>query len=313
MSPCFVIAEYNSCGIPKPRGEKASFANIRFSRHDTNMTSFRTRWFERPGLEYAYHEVGEGPAVLLLHGFTGSKADWTTVLEALAGAYRVIAVDLPGHGESGAPEDVARYGMAAVTEDLGALLDHLEVEGAHMIGYSMGARLALFMALVQPSRWRSLLLESGSPGLETEAERAERRGQDEALAQFIEREGVAAFVERWERLPLFATQLSLPEEVKEEHREGRLSNRPEGLAGSLRGMGTGTQPSLWERLEDLTVPTLVVVGELDEKFVVIGREMLQRMPQALLTAVPQTGHTVHLERPDVFATLVQHWLAQIEA
>lgn len=276
------------------------------------MDTLRTQRFERPGLTYAYNDVGEGPAVLLLHGFTGSKANWATLIDALADTHRVIAVDLPGHGESEAPESVARYGMATVAEDLRALVEHLAVDEAHLLGYSMGGRLALFMALTQPGRWRSLLLESASPGLETEVERTERRGQDEALARFIEREGVEAFVERWERLPLFATQLSLPEEVKQKHREGRLRNRPEGLAGSLRGMGTGTQPSLWEQLEKLTTPTLVVVGELDEKFVEIGREMLQRMPQALLTAVPQTGHTVHLERPDVFATLVQHWLAEME-
>lgn len=286
---------------------------MRISRHDTYMASLRTQQFERPGLTYAYGEVGEGPAVLLLHGFMGSKADWTTLIETLADAYRVIAVDLPGHGESEAPEDVGRYGMATVAEDLAALLGHLAVERAHLLGYSMGGRLALFMALAQPERWQSLLLESASPGLETEAERAERRGQDEALASYIEREGVEAFVDRWERLPLFATQLSLPESVKQEHREKRLRNRPEGLAGSLRGMGTGTQPSLWERLDQLALPTLLVVGELDEKFVAIGREMLQRMPRVLLTAVPQTGHTVHLERPDVFAALVQHWLAEIGA
>lgn len=276
------------------------------------MDSLRTERFERRGLTYAYGEVGEGPAVLLLHGFMGSKADWATLSDTLADAYRVIAVDLPGHGDSEAPEDLARYGMAAVAEDLAALLEHLEVDRAHLLGYSMGGRLALFMALAQPARWRSLLLESASPGLETEAERAERRGQDEALAEFIEREGVEAFVDRWERLPLFATQLSLPEPVKQEHREKRLRNRPEGLAGSLRGMGTGTQPSLWGRLEQVALPTLLVVGELDEKFVAIGREMLQRMPQALLTAAPEAGHTVHLERPDVFATLVQHWLAEVE-
>lgn len=277
-----------------------------------NPVALRKLRFHAPGLTYSYLEAGQGPAVLLLHGFTGSAADWSDLMAALADRYRLIAVDLPGHGESDAPADGERYGMSAVARDMGALLAHVGVEHTHLLGYSMGGRLALFLALTHDSLWRSLLLESASPGMATEQERAERRERDEALADFIEREGVPAFVQRWERLPLFATQRSLPEEVRQAQRERRLSNSASGLAGSLRGMGAGAQPPLWPQLANLTLPALLVVGELDEKFVDIGRNMLQRLPQALLTAVPQAGHNVHLERLDVFLPLVERWLAEIE-
>ena len=282
------------------------------SANDAIVTPLRKQWFTAPGLTYCYVEAGSGPVVLLLHGFTGSKADWAPLIESLAPDYRIVAVDLPGHGESDAPADPSRYEMAMVARDLGALLAHLQVKRAHLLGYSMGGRLALYLALTQPTRWQSLALESASPGVATEAERSERRRQDMTLADFIEREGIEAFVKRWERLPLFASQVNLPEEVRQRHRERRLENRPLGLAGSLRGMGTGMQPAMWETLAELTLPSLLIVGELDEKFVALAREMLRSMPQALLTIVPQAGHTLHLEKPDVFAAVVQRWLASVE-
>jgi 2-succinyl-6-hydroxy-2,4-cyclohexadiene-1-carboxylate synthase len=253
--------------------------------------------------------MGQGVPLLLLHGFTGSVQNWAGLQRALAAEARTIAVDLPGHGESSAPVEVARYEMAAVAADLCALLDHLEIRTAHLLGYSMGGRLALYLVLRHPGRWRSLILESASPGLATAAEREARVRQDETLAAFIEAEGIAAFVARWEALPLFASQKRLPQDVQQRHRAGRLANRAQGLAGSLRGMGTGTQPSLWAELSGLALPALLIAGAEDEKFAGIGRRMVARLPQAKLVLVSDAGHTVHLERPQAYADLVREWLA----
>lgn len=269
--------------------------------------------FNGNGLAYHYVEAGHGPAVLLLHGFTGSSENWQPLQAALADGYRVIALDLPGHGQSEAPSNPARYRMAAVAADVGALLDHLQSGPAHLLGYSMGGRLALYLALTEPHRWRSLILESASPGLAAAAARAERRARDEALAAWIEAEGIEAFVDRWEALPLFASQRRLPDRVRRQHRAGRLRNRPEGLANSLRGMGTGVQPSLWAQLAKLSLPALLIAGALDEKFVGIARQMTgllaARPPHPRLEIVPEAGHTVHLERPAEYASLVRQWLA----
>ena len=265
-------------------------------------------------MNYHYDEAGRGPALLLLHGFTGSSKNWQPLQAALADDYRVIALDLPGHGRSAAPADLARYTMPAVATDIGALLDRLQSGPAHLLGYSMGGRLALYLALSAPARWRSLILESASPGLAPAAARAERRARDEALAAWIEAEGIEAFVDRWQALPLFASQRHLPEKVRWAHRNRRLRNRPGGLADSLRGMGTGRQPSLWPRLAKLSLPLLLIAGALDEKFVTIARKMARALPAGScpprLEIVPEAGHTVHLERPILYARLVREWLSR---
>lgn len=180
--------------------------------------------------------------------------------------------------------------------------------GYDLVGYSMGGRVALHQALRRPDRVRRLILESASPGLATEEERARRRADDEALARRIVAEGIEAFVDRWEALPLFASQRRLPENVRRRHRAGRLANDPRSLAASLRGLGTGTLPSLWDRLEDIATPTLLIVGELDPKFVEIGHRMAAAMPDARLTVVPDAGHTVHLERPGMWLERVTEFL-----
>ena len=266
--------------------------------------------FQADGLTYHYTQSGRGPALLLLHGFTGSAQSWAPLMATLAGEYRLLALDLPGHGRSDAPADPTRYAMPAVARDIEALLDHLQIDAAHLLGYSMGGRLALYLALHQAVRWRTLILESASPGLATAEERAERVARDEALAEFIERRGIEAFVRRWEALPLFASQKRLPQARRQAHRAIRLDNRPQGLAGSLRGMGTGVQPSLWERLPELACLVLLVAGALDHKFVGIGQQMAERIPQARLEIVPGAGHTVHLEQPQRYAHLVREWLAK---
>ena len=267
--------------------------------------------YEIDGRRYYVSEAGAGEPVVLLHGFTGSAANWRGVMGRLAGHYRVLAIDLIGHGRSDSPDAVERYTMPSVTTDLGTLLARLGVLPAHWLGYSMGGRLALYAAVNQPQWVRSLVLESASPGLRYAAEQAMRRQQDEALAARIEAEGIEAFVQSWEALPLFASQERLLAETKETLRADRLANSTRGLANSLRGMGTGAQPSLWERLGEIDRPALLIAGELDEKFVAINRKMADAIPGAALRVVAGSGHTVHLERPDVFTELVLGFLSEV--
>jgi 2-succinyl-6-hydroxy-2,4-cyclohexadiene-1-carboxylate synthase len=256
------------------------------------------------GISLNVEVVGAGPPLLLLHGFTGSAATWASHLPELSGRATTIAVDLIGHGASDAPADPARYTMSHCIADLLAVLDRLEIGRAAVLGYSMGARVALHLALAAPKRVAGLVLESGSPGLAGESERSARHASDEAMAATIERDGVRAFVARWEQLPLFASQTTLPAEVRSTLRRQRLRNNAQGLAHSLRGMGTGAQASLWSRLGQIDAPALLIVGSLDEKFCRIGRAMDGAMPRARLAVVPGAGHAVHLEQPDEFNRLV---------
>jgi 2-succinyl-6-hydroxy-2,4-cyclohexadiene-1-carboxylate synthase len=260
------------------------------------------------GAVYRVRIWGSGPPLLLLHGFSGSGADWAPLAATLAERFRLIAPDLLGHGASSAPKDPARYAMECAAADIIALLDALALERVHLLGYSMGGRLALYLACRQPARCCGLYLESSSPGLATAVERTARAAEDEALAAWIETEGVPAFVDRWEKLPLWTSQTALPPAVAAAQRARQLRNRPIGLANSLRGMGTGVQPPLWSDLSRLHRPVRLLAGALDAKFSMRAQEMAGRLPNAQLHIQPGAGHNVHLEQPSFFAADLAHWL-----
>lgn len=260
----------------------------------------------RFGVEQRSERSNWERTLVLLHGFTGSAASWGQHLDTLASyGLRIVAIDLHGHGLTDALNDPARYSIVHHQNDI---LEVLHVLGIHegqamLLGYSMGGRIALYTAF--SGFFRALILESASPGIENAAERKERRRSDEALATSIESEGVPAFVEHWERLPLFASQNMLPIEIKETLHKQRLHNNPTGLAQSLRGVGTGVQPSLYAQLPTLQIPVLLIAGELDTKFTKIAQHMAQLLPQAQLHIVPAAGHAVHLEQPQLFDSLVE--------
>ncbi len=246
---------------------------------------------------------------ILLHGFSASSRAWgRTVLDGLTSvAGRPVLFDVPGHGSRATELDPAAYTLGAVHDAIDRLIGR---EPARLIGYSMGGRLALSYAAERPERIARLVLESASPGLPTEKERAARRTADEALAVAIETRGVEWFAEYWDSLPLFESRAELPGAFREELRAIRLANRSPGLAMALRGLGTGALPSYWRALPEITTPTLLIAGELDRKFVGIAREMAGRMPQSRLHMERGAGHTVHLERPAAWVETVAAFLAE---
>jgi 2-succinyl-6-hydroxy-2,4-cyclohexadiene-1-carboxylate synthase len=262
-----------------------------------------------PGADYNVETAGAGAPLMLLHGFTGSAESWSHLQPALAARLTMIMPDLLGHGRTGAPDDPVRYRMEPCVADLIAILDALSIGRTHLLGYSMGGRVALAAAVEHPERIASLILESASPGLAGAGEREARVASDNALADAIERDGIEAFVARWEWIPLFATQERLPAQVRARLRTQRLSNNPRGLANSLRGLGTGVPPPLWERLTELKMPCLIMAGELDGKFAGIARAMAAAIAGSALAIVPGAGHTIHLEQPAAFERLVLEFAA----
>lgn len=263
------------------------------------------------GVRFNVEQCGSGPPLVLLHGFTGSAASWAEHAQVFGTSFTTYAIDLIGHGRMASQAAPERYRMERCVQDLVALLDRLEVASTSLLGYSMGGRVALHLAVAAPERIEALVLESASPGIADPAERAARVRADEALADSIERDGLGAFVDRWERLPLFASQERLPEEVRRRHRAQRLSHDPRGLANSLRGMGAGAMEPAWERLSTLVMPVLLLAGELDEKYVALAREMERRIPHASSLIVPNAGHAVHLEAPEVYDQAVLGWLVKV--
>ena len=262
------------------------------------------------GFRYHVSESGSGPPIVLLHGFTGSSENWLHLAERLSRRFRVMAIDLPGHGRTDAPEDVARYRFDRVADDLIEILEQANTGPANWLGYSMGGRLALYLAARHPQKAHSLILESASPGIIELDEKAARRVQDEALAERILKYGIPAFVDYWQSIPLFQTQVYLPAVVRDALRAQRRKNSTIGLANSLIGMSTGTQPEMWSQLGQIHAPVQLIAGELDEKFVGISQRMAAAMSNARLDIVGNAGHAVHLERPDEFEKLIMAFLSE---
>ena len=264
------------------------------------------------GLALNVELAGEGPPVVLLHGFTGAAAGWAPIVELLAPEFTTIAIDIVGHGESDSPPEVDRYAMEQCANDLVAALRSLGHERATWLGYSMGGRTALQLATLRPDAVSSLVLEGATPGL-IGKDRIARMMSDEELAGRIESGGVEAFVDFWEAVPLFETQRALPDEVRATIREGRLRNSATGLANSLRGMGAGAQEPIHNRLREGRVPSLLVAGALDEKFGAIAQEMAEALPDAQVQLIDDAGHAAHIERPEAFAELVLPFLRRVSS
>jgi 2-succinyl-6-hydroxy-2,4-cyclohexadiene-1-carboxylate synthase len=248
-----------------------------------------------------------GPAILFLHGFMSSAADWWGVRAALNSSHRCLAVDLPGHGASLDLPHPQVYTAGGAALGLLDLLDELNLERPVVVGYSMGGRLALYLALRHPERCAGLFLESASPGIENPAERRARREADEERARRLESGDFETFLADWYRQPLFAS-LARHERLVEKIVEARRGNDPGELARSLRGLGAGSQPSLWDELAGLQVPTLAVAGELDEKYVGIASRMTTLNPRLRTVVVPGAGHNVRLEAPEAYLALLQDLL-----
>ena len=256
-------------------------------------------------LDFHVEFDGSGQHLLLLHGFTGSVRTWDDVRPALVGRASIIAVDLIGHGRSASPPDAQRYTLEWCARDLVSLLDELGLDRVDVLGYSMGGRVALHFAIHHAERVRALILESASPGIEDQDERRKRVEADRALAQRILESGIEAFVAEWERQPLLQLASHVSETARPRQHELRLQNNPLGLANSLRGMGAGRQVPLWSKLEHLSFPVHLIVGEQDQRYTAMAGRMQSLLPRASSTTVPGAGHTAHLDAPGLFVKTVE--------
>lgn len=256
----------------------------------------------------AYRATGasrERPPLVIAHGFTQNARAWGSFAEALARRRPVVAVDLPGHGRS-----------ALVSGDLWETSRRLAATGgtADYLGYSMGGRVALHLALEQPALVRRLVLIGATAGIDDDEERQRRRLADDELADQLDpldpggpvdqQRRLDQFLERWLAQPLFA---SLAPETA--CLAARRTNRCAGLANSLRTCGTGTQQPLWDRLAELTVPVLLVAGAEDHRFGALAARMAAAIgSNAQTVLVPDAGHACHLQRPSVVADMIEDFL-----
>ncbi|MBF2609606.1 2-succinyl-6-hydroxy-2,4-cyclohexadiene-1-carboxylate synthase [Listeria welshimeri] len=254
---------------------------------------------------------GEKPVLLMLHGFTGSNKTFQESITHLEEHFSIVAPDLLGHGKTDSPDEIARYSIERIVDDLVTILQELKIMQCFVLGYSMGGRVATAFASAHPEMVRGLILVSSSPGLAQKDLQKSRVQADNRLADMLESEGIRSFVDYWEKLALFDSQEVLSDELKKRIRLERLAQNPNGLAMSLRGMGTGKQPSYWNHLADFTFPVLLMTGSLDEKFEKIAQEMQQLIPNSTHVTVQNAGHAVYLEQPNIFLSQLTNWLEVI--
>lgn len=250
------------------------------------------------------HGPAAAPPLVFLHGFLGAAEDWRAVTDALADRFRCLALDLPGHGGSvGLP--AAAYTWEGALDAIAATLDAHGVARGRLVGYSMGGRLALGFALRHPRRAARLVVVGASPGLRSEAARAERRDLDEERARALE-VSLDAFLAVWYRMPLFA---SLDEAARAALVARRRRQDPRELARALRGLSPGRMPDLWPHLDALGAPTLAVAGARDPAFVAIARRMAALGGPVVPLVIPEAGHAVALEQPTRLAEAVARFCA----
>ena len=238
---------------------------------------------------------GVGERLVFVHGFTQTKDTWRGVTKTISAKNEIVLVDAPNHGDSIDISLNLETGANAI----------IDVGGdATYIGYSLGARFCLTAALSNPKQVKRLVLISGTAGIYDSVERQNRIASDEQLANRITQIGVPSFIDQWLSLPMFA---GLTPETNQ--REMRIGNTATALASSLRLCGAGKQQPTWTRLKELTMPVLIVAGQMDTKFVELANQMAVSIGRhAQLKIVANSGHTPHLEQPEQFLEVLQSFL-----
>lgn len=244
----------------------------------------------------AFAKTGRGERVVLVHGFTQTRETWTKTVAELNQTHEVIAIDAPNHGESSDISLNLESGAKAIGEVGGR---------ATYLGYSLGARFCLTLALAEPQNVARLVLVSATAGIEDKQSRLDRIKSDEALATQIEQDGIEKFVDSWLSLPLFK---GLSAETNQ--REMRLKNSTIGLSSSLRLCGAGRQQPTWSRLKELTMPVMVIAGTNDQKYSALAERLVSEIGNnAELVGIKNSGHTPHLEQPEIFLTHLKKFLS----
>ncbi len=238
---------------------------------------------------------GSGPRLVLAHGFTQTARSWGRFAGLVGAGRELVRVDLPGHG-----------GSSEVHADLvraGELLAQAASSGDvpfDLLGYSLGARVALHAALAAPPGLRRLVLIGGTAGIDEPGRREERRRRDEALAVELEAD-LDGFLTRWVASPMFAG-------LRDPGLDERRRNTKEGLASSLRLASTGCQSPLWGRLGELQAPLLALAGANDARFAVAAARLAREAPAGAFSLVPGAGHAAHLAQPELCARIVRRFL-----
>lgn len=259
------------------------------------------------------NELKQKNPIIFLHGFTGTTTDWNFLKDQVPENFSPIFIDLIGHGKSDSPNNVEYYEAKFQIEILKYILEYLELKEVVLVGYSMGGRLALSFTIKNHDFVQALVLESTSFGIENEQERKERIESDEKLAEQISNSSVEEFINNWIKAPLFSTLKNAGYERFETMKNRKIeSNNLIGLKNTLLGFSTGKMENYSLYLDNLKAKTMLISGELDEKFVKINTRANSLLPNSELVIVKQSGHNVHFEKPKEFLKFLNRFLLNLK-
>ena len=266
------------------------------------------------GVRLHYEETGAGTPVVFVHEYAGDWRSWEPQLRHFGQRYRAIAYNARGYPPSDVPENVAAYSQHRAADDIRSILDHLKIDRAHIVGLSMGGFATLHFGFRHPTRARSLVVAGCGYGAETES-RARFRAEAEAIAAFIDQNGMQTFAAKYAYGP---TRVQFENKDPRGFAEFKQYLSEHSALGA-RNTQLGVQrerPSLYDLVEDmkrLTLPTLILTGDEDWPCLNPGILMKQSIPTAALSVMPNCGHTINIEDPDEFNRLVSTFLAQVDA
>jgi len=266
----------------------------------------------KDGTRLYYEEAGSGTPLLFIHEFAGDHRSWEPQLRFFARSFRCIAYCARGFPPSDVPEDAARYSQAQARDDAVAVLDHLKIDRAHVIGMSMGGFAALHVGIAYPQRARSLVIAGCGYGAAPE-EKAKFQAECEAAAASFEADWGAA-----------AKKYALgPTRVQFQNKDPRgwaefasqlLEHSPKGQALTMRGVQM-KRPSLWELVEGMKkieLPTLIITGDEDDPCLEPALLMKRSIATSGLAVLPYSGHTINIEEPEAFNRAVMEFLLKVD-
>lgn len=266
------------------------------------------------GVRLYYEETGRGTPVIFVHEYAGDYRSWEPQLRHFGQRYRAITYAARGYVPSDVPADPAQYSQAHAADDIRAVLDHLAIDQAHVVGLSMGGFATLHFGFRHPARARSLVVAGCGYGAEPE-QRQRFRSEAETVAQFIEQNGMQAFAAKYAYGPTRVQFENKDPRGFAEFRQQLSEHDPLGARNTQLGVQR-ERPSLYELVEQmqaLTVPTLILTGDEDWPCLQPGVLMKQHIRSAALAVMPNCGHTINIEDPDEFNRLVGAFLAQVDA
>lgn len=266
------------------------------------------------GVRLYYEETGAGVPVIFVHEFAGDCRSWEPQLRRFGQRYRCIAFNARGYPPSDVPESPAAYSQERAADDIRAVLDHLRIDRAHIVGLSMGGFATLHFGFRHAGRARSLCVAGCGYGAERE-QRERFRSEAAAIAEFITSAGMPAFAEKYAYGPTRVQFENKDPRGFGEFKRMLAEHSALGSANTQRGVQR-ERPSLYDLIEPmkrLTVPTLILTGDEDWPCLVPGMLMKQSIPSAALAVMPNCGHAINLEAPDEFNRIVGEFLAQVDS